>query len=230
MAPPHWLGEIRILVISPMRIYREGLSHVLAQETAIRISGMASDLEEAVPLLRTAPVDVVLLDISVDPNLDGLKRLSRNGGLRVLAIGVLEHEDQVIACAEAGIAGYVTPSGSLNDLVQTIRDAARGEFNCPPRIAACLLRRLAAVGAEGRQVQPPPRLTMRELEIVRLIDRGLSNKEIAKQLSIQPATVKNHVHNILEKLDVRRRTDAVARLRSHRALDRAGPVAASSRI
>ena len=79
-------------------------------------------------------------------------------------------------------------------------------------------------------MQPPPRLTLREREIVRLIDAWPVEQGDRQALGIQPATVKNHVHNILEKLGVRRRTDAVARLRSHRALDQAGPVAASSRI
>jgi DNA-binding NarL/FixJ family response regulator len=222
MVLPERPAEIRVFVLSPMRIYREGLSHVLAQETAIRVVGMASDLEEAAPILRTAGVDVLLLDISIDPGLDGLRRVSGHDGLRVLAIGVLEREDQVVACAEAGIAGYVTHDDSVAELVGTIRDATRGEFRCPPHIAACLVRRLAVVGAQARQPPPRPRLTLREHEIVRLIDQGLSNKEIARQLSIQLATVKNHVHNILEKLDVSRRADAVDRLRSPQAPDRGG--------
>jgi two-component system, NarL family, nitrate/nitrite response regulator NarL len=211
--------EIRIFVVSPMRIYQQGLSYVLAQEPAIRVVGMASSLRAA----GLAPdgdgtagsADVLLFDLAVEGGLAELRRLAGAGSPKVLALGVVEDEDQVIACAEAGIAGYVTPSGSVGELVRTIRAAARGEFNCPPHIAAGLLRRLATAGAHAR---PQARLTLREREVARLIDQGLSNKEIARRLSIELATVKNHVHNILEKLGVSRRADAVASLRAAQTL------------
>jgi two-component system nitrate/nitrite response regulator NarL len=111
--------------------------------------------------------------------------------------------------ARAGIAGYVTQDDTLQVLVQRIHDATVGEFACPPRVAATLLRSLAvSTIVDGRQ-RAAARLTQRELEIVQLIERGLSNKEIARHLTIQLATVKSHVHNILEKLGVRHRNDAV---------------------
>jgi DNA-binding NarL/FixJ family response regulator len=187
------------------------------------VIGAAGTLEDTVAFLENARIDVMLFDLGVDPGLVGLRRLSCYDGLQVLALGVVEREDMVIACAEAGIAGYVTPVSSIAELVHTIRCAARGEFSCPPRIAAGLLRRLAAIAPLAAPVDLP-HLTVREREIVRLIEHGLSNKEIGKRLGIQVATVKNHVHSILEKLGVARRADAVATLRSHYMLGQApGP-------
>ncbi len=156
----------------------------------------------------------MLFDVGGDPGTAGLRQLARYEGLHVIALGVVEDQDSVIACAEAGIAGYATPNSSLAELVQTIRAAARGDFSCPPHIAAGLLRRLATVAPRELPAYQA-RLTLRECEIVSLIERGLSNKEIARRLGIQLATVKNHVHNILDKLGVARRADAVATLWPH---------------
>jgi two-component system nitrate/nitrite response regulator NarL len=214
--------QIRVLVVSPMRIYQQGLSYVLAQEPAIRVVGMASSLQAAGLLpggegrSGGGPADVLLFDLAVNGGLAELRRLANASGPKILVLGVAEDEEQIIACAEAGIAGYVTPNGSVAELVQTIHDAAHGEFNCPPHIAASLLRRVATAGAPARP--PQARLTLRQREVARLIDQGLSNKEIARRLSIELATVKNHVHNILEKLGVSRRADAAAWLRADQTL------------
>jgi two-component system, NarL family, nitrate/nitrite response regulator NarL len=128
--------------------------------------------------------------------------------VRVVALGVPETDGHVLACIEAGVAGYVPRDGSLETLVATLMGVDRGEVLCSPRIIGSLFRRVAELAA---QPQPPlERLTVRELEILELIDQGLTNKEIARRLCIELSTVKNHVHNILEKLQVRRRADAAA--------------------
>jgi len=228
---PQQQGGIRVFVLSPVRIYREGLSHVLAEEPGIRVVGSTPSLEEAGPRLGPALVDVVLLDVSMNRPIVALRRLTRQGGLAVVAFGVLDLEQEIIACAEAGIAGYVTRDGSVAELVRAIRDAAQGEFSCPPHNAAGLLRRLAVLAGDEWQSPGQSALTLREREIVQLLDQGLSNKEIAKLLGIQIATVKNHVHNILEKLGVRRRAEAAATIRSRRGFDgRPGSRVAEARI
>jgi two-component system, NarL family, nitrate/nitrite response regulator NarL len=219
-------SQIGTFILSPIRIYREGLCRVLAEEPAVRVLGTAAVLADAVVLLEDMSVDVMLFDVATGPTMAGLRQLARYEHLRVIALGVVEDQDSVIACAEAGIAGYATPDSSLAELVQTIRAAARGDFSCPPHIAAGLLRRLAV--AEPRDLPAPQaRLTLREREIVGLIDRGLSNKEIARRLGIQLATVKNHVHNILDKLGVTRRADAAATLWPYRYAVRPGTPAAT---
>jgi DNA-binding NarL/FixJ family response regulator len=129
-------------------------------------------------------------------------------GVPIVALGVPDVEGDVLACAEAGIAGYVTREASLEELVAVVRSAVQGELRCSPRIAAGLLRRLSALSEHGPSA-PRVRLTARQREIVRLIGQDLSNKEIAHRLGIEVATVKNHVHNLLEKLNVHRRTAAV---------------------
>jgi two-component system, NarL family, nitrate/nitrite response regulator NarL len=208
---PERQREIRVLMLSPVRIYREGLGHVLGEEPGIRVVGSTPSLDEAVLLLRAAPADVVLLDAGVDRPLVALRRLGQQDGPRVVLFGVLGIEHQLLARAAAGVAHCVSSDGSVAELLQAVHAAAGDQPGQP-----------AAAGARHRPQLPwQPRLTMREREIVQLIDQGLSNKEIAGLLGIQVATVKNHVHNILEKLGVRRRADAAATVRSGQALDAA---------
>jgi DNA-binding NarL/FixJ family response regulator len=135
-----------------------------------------------------------------------------------VALALPEAEADVIACAEAGASGYVPREGTLDDVEAVIESVARGEALCSPRIAATLLRRIAATAAERQPAPSEMRLTSREMEIIDLIDEGLSNKEIAQRLCIAVPTVKNHVHSILDKLHVHRRAEAVARLSARGAL------------
>lgn len=205
-------APIRIFLVSPIRIYREGLAHVLPAYDGLDLTGSAETVEPAVPLVRRGEVDIVLYDLRTPSGLAGLRRLSTGSRVRVVALGIEENVEWVIACAEAGISGYVTDDTSLAELVARIKDAAHGEFHCPPHIAASLLQRLAMIGP---QVGPSTgsRLTSRELEVAELLQEGLSNKQIAHRLTIQLATVKNHVHSILEKLEAPTRVDAAAVLR-----------------
>ena len=205
----------RVVVASPMRIFREGLAHALSHQAAIQVVGEVARIEELVSILMTTEVDVVLFDLAVEGGLAAVRQVGSYPGVKVVVLGLSEEAEPVVACARAGIAGYVTHDATLFELTQRIRDAALDEFTCPPRIAATLLRSLATPGPFDRELATAARLTPRESEeVVRLIERGLSNKEIARQLTIQLATVKNHVHNILEKLAVRHRADAVRVARS----------------
>ena len=204
---------IRLYIVSPIRIYREGLAHVLASREGFRLIGSAETIEAAVPVVRRSEANVVLYDLRCASGLVGLRRLGVASRVQVIALGIEESVDGVLACAEAGIAGYVTDSTSLDELVTRIEDAARGDFYCPPHIAASLLRRLAMIGPLLGPPAGGSRLTSRELEVAALLQEGLSNKQIASRLTIQLATVKNHVHSILEKLETPTRSDAAAILR-----------------
>jgi DNA-binding NarL/FixJ family response regulator len=131
----------------------------------------------------------------------------------VVGIAVPDGEDDVIACAEAGLSGYVTRTDSIAATVEAIESVARGELVTTPRMAAALLQRVRNLATSA----PAPgavRLTPREREIADLLGDGHSNKAIAQRLHIEPTTVKNHVHNILAKLGVSRRADAAQRLRA----------------
>jgi DNA-binding NarL/FixJ family response regulator len=177
------------------------------------VAGTASTAEEALAVARDLRPDVALVDVSMRDGLAAIQAISREE-IPVVALAVPQQEPDVLACVEAGAAGYVTREATLADLVAAVESVAQGESLCSPRMVALVLRRLASLAADGRRDEPVARLTSRELEIVELIDVGLSNKEIAARLSIGVSTVKNHVHNILEKLSVRRRAEAAARMRA----------------
>ena len=176
-------------------------------------SGSGETFEAAVPVVRRCEVDVVLYDLRCPSGLRRPAPPGQRAHVSVVALGLEESVEWVIACAEAGIAGYVTDSTSLDELVQRIEDAAHGDFHCPPHIAASLLHRLATIGPLLGSPGAASRLTSRELEVAALLQEGLSNKQIAHRLTIQLATVKNHVHSILEKLETPTRSDAAAVLR-----------------
>lgn len=133
----------------------------------------------------------------------------------MLVLGIRESEHEVVAAAEAGACGYVAHDRSIGDLVAAVERAARGEVVCPPRIVGCLFRRIGSLASERGEPAGFAELTAREREVIELVGQGLSNKEIARRLGIRLATVKNHVHNSLGKLGVRRRSAVAALLRRH---------------
>jgi two-component system, NarL family, nitrate/nitrite response regulator NarL len=205
---------IRVLIVAEIRLYREGLAQMLRGEAGIEVVATATGADEAVPALRQTNPDIVLLDMAIPDNTWLVRALvAAVPGTRVVALAVPEIEREVLACAEAGVAGYVTRDASIEDVVVAVESAARGEVLCSPRMAASLFERVATLALERSPASIESRLTARELEILDLIDQGLSNKEIARRLTIELSTVKNHVHNILDKLNVSRRSEAAARRR-----------------
>jgi DNA-binding NarL/FixJ family response regulator len=132
----------------------------------------------------------------------------RSARIPLVALGISGSDSDVIACAEKGAAGFVTCDASLEELAGTIQRAAEGELVCSPRTAGTLMRRLATLAAERRPEPIGAALTRREQEVAALMREDLSNKEIATRLRIEVATVKNHVHNVLDKLRVHRRGEA----------------------
>jgi two-component system, NarL family, nitrate/nitrite response regulator NarL len=206
--------QSRIIIVSDTRLYCEGLALSLARVDRIVVVGVADTVASALICIEEKAPHVALLDFAMRDAL-GLPRATTAArmGVKVVAFSVPDAEEEVCECAEAGVAGYVTRNGSKEDLIAAVENAVRGEVLCSPRVVASLFRRLAAHVQTTKQRPPEARLTDREQDIIALIDRGLSNKEIARQLKIGVATVKNHVHDILEKLQVRRRAAAAALLR-----------------
>jgi two-component system, NarL family, nitrate/nitrite response regulator NarL len=205
---------IRALVASDIRLYREGLAEGLRASGRVELAGTAADGEASVAGARELGPDVVLVDLAMAGWDQAVRAIVAAGdGARVVVLGVREVEDDVLACAEAGVSGYVTREASFDELVDVVESVARGESLCSPRISAVLLHRVTELSARERGPARADRLTPREAQIVDLIDEGLSNKQIAGRLSIELATVKNHVHSILEKLEVERRGEAAAQVR-----------------
>jgi len=205
---------IRILIADDTRLVRETLAATLAHEESLDLTAEAVCLAECRARIETFRPDIVLLKAAADDSIAILQTIvGMAPEVRVVALGVNDTEEEVIQLAEAGAAGYLLRNGSLADLVATIVSVTEGETLCSPRVAAALLRRVATLAAECRSSKVRAHLTAREREIIQLVDRGFSNKEIAQRLVINVRTVKNHVHNILDKLQVHRRSEAAARIR-----------------
>ncbi|QUQ65647.1 LuxR C-terminal-related transcriptional regulator [Kutzneria sp. CA-103260] len=201
---------LRLFVVTGIRLYREGLAEILARLPDIEEVGTAQDGREGLAGVSRFRPHIVLLDMSLLDSLETARAMARGTpSVKVVALAVPETQSHVLACAEAGIAGYVPREGSLGDLVTTVRHVAKGEAVCSPLIVAGLLRRVAVL-SDREHVRPTARLTEREREIVDLIALGMANREIARQLGIELCTVKNHVHNILEKLGARHRKEVAA--------------------
>jgi len=132
----------------------------------------------------------------------------------IIALNRGETEPEILSLFECGLTGFVVHDASREEILDAIRSALRGEFTCPPRIAAALVRRVNAAGEPPKASRFAPALSPRELQIVRHLEQGLTNKEIASRLGIEAATVKNHVHHLLRKLSTHRREDAALQLRT----------------
>jgi DNA-binding NarL/FixJ family response regulator len=203
-----------------VRLYCEGLACLLAREQHIEVVGTGYEGDEIVARVKALDPDVVLLDPTIPDGMETIRELALSLEMRVIALGCPENDVDTIACAEAGVSGFLTPDASISDLIATIHGASAGELLCSPKLAGVLLRRVTALAAGRSSDVQASALTMRELQVVRLIDAGLSNKQIAQKLEIELSTVKHHVHHILEKLEVERRGEAVARLRQQGLLQR----------
>lgn len=205
---------LRVLVAGDIRLFREGLALHLAAQPGIEVAASAASRAELLEQMTLCEPDVLLIDMAMPESLAALRDVANSASAtRVVALSVPELEPAVLACAEAGIDGYVTRDGSLEDLVTAVHRAARGESLLPPAVAGRLLRRLSALAARGAD-GAAEELTARELEIAQLVDRGLSNKRIAAQLCIELSTVKNHMHRILTKLHAQRRAEIPRRLQT----------------
>jgi len=205
----------RTLIVSDVRLYREGLALALEKCGDIRLVGTADSLESALPYVASRTCAVILLDGGMPHALAIARALMlADENAKIVAVAVADEAADVVACAQAGLDGYVPRDGSISDVAAAIHGVMHGELNCSPRMTATLFKRLAMLGPVA-DVGETPILTMREMEVAELIDRGLSNKQIAHRLRIGTATVKNHVHNILDKLHVNRRAEAAAHVRAH---------------
>jgi two-component system, NarL family, nitrate/nitrite response regulator NarL len=208
---------IGLVIVAETRLYREGLARALDEDDRFCVVGTAGDVGTAIELINSAAsgAEVLLLDHSVPEGASAVRRLHQaSPELRVVALAVHEADDDVLPWAEAGVVGFVSHDVPLDDLRATLATVADGCALCSPRLAAVLLHRVAALSHERVAAIDLSELTARETEIAMLLDEGLSNKEIALRLGIKIATVKNHVHSILGKLEVRRRGEAAHAVRA----------------
>jgi two-component system NarL family response regulator len=201
-----------VLIVDDHALFRRGLQLVLGVESDLEIVGEASDGFEAVDAAAALLPDVVLMDVRM-PGLGGIEatRRIRNAqpNIKIVMLTVSEDEEDLFAAIRAGASGYLLKELSIEEVAGTVRAVARGQAVVSPTMAAKLLNEFNVLSRRvAEQHGDAPRLTERELEVLRLVAKGMSNKEIAAELVIAENTVKNHVRNILEKLELRTRTEA----------------------
>jgi DNA-binding NarL/FixJ family response regulator len=208
---------IKVLVVHEFPLMCNIISSVLDDEPDIQVIGFATSVDEALERVRLENVDIALISARL-PN-QGTYKLTNAlvqaaSNPKVLIMGITETREQVLEYIEAGATGYVLKENSLDDLFATIRASYSNKALISPEIAAALMRRvneLAQVFTQAGTMPPNMfNLTAREMEVLELIHQNRSNQEIAGQLVIELGTVKNHVHNILDKLGVSSREEAAA--------------------
>jgi DNA-binding NarL/FixJ family response regulator len=206
------MNPIRVVLADDQLLFREALHSLLAAQPDIEIVGEAGDGEGAVQLVTELRPDVVLMDVQM-PTLDGVAATRRiqeiDPGCHIIMLTTFDDDEYVFEGLRAGAIGYLLKDAPAKRLIEAIHSAARGETFLQPSIAAKVvaeLNRQTPLTSQKGLIEP---LTAREIDILRMIARGRSNREIAEALVITEGTVKNHVTSILAKLSVRDRTQAV---------------------
>jgi NarL family two-component system response regulator LiaR len=201
-------GPIRVFIADDHAIVRKGLAALLATEADIAVVGEAADGREAVAGVARLRPDVVLMDL-VMPEIDGIEAIRRitaaSSDVGILVLTSFATDDKVFPAIKAGARGYLLKDSSPEELVRAIRQVHRGEASLHPSIARKVLQELSR-GSQRPPTKEP--LTPREVEVLRLVARGLGNQQIADALSLSEATVRTHVSTILGKLHVATRTQA----------------------
>jgi DNA-binding NarL/FixJ family response regulator len=212
------LGDTRVLIVDDSTLFREYLAGVIAARGVVNPS-VAWDLPSLMTAIENTKPRVILLNVATRDSTMLLRQaLKLSPSVRVIVLDLSEDdESEIVACAEAGVAGYHLRTESLGDLLVLVRKVAAGESLCSPRVSAILLRRLSALASQRQHPADKELvLTAREAQILKMLELGLSNRDIADQLCIAIHTVKNHVHSLLTKLGVSTRAQAAALSRTIR--------------
>ncbi len=210
------MSRVRVVLVDDHALMRQGISTILSAQADLEVVGEASSGEEAIEVVRRTRPDVVCMDVEM-PGIGGLeatRRLVADSEVtaHVLMLTTFEREDYLLAALEAGASGFLLKNARPENLVDGVRAIAAGEALLAPELTRAVIER--AVARERTPSAPtgvmPEQLTEREVEVLRLMAQGLSNDEIAERLVVGRATVKTHVSNVLMKLSLRDRVQAVA--------------------
>ena len=219
MKEPNNEHQINLLLVNETRLMGNVIAAALEGEPDIHVVACATNVDDAMQIVREKDIDVALVSTRL-PDQGALRLTSAITELtpstKVLALGLTEEKQHVLRYVEAGAAGYVLKDDSLEGLIETIRAAQDGKVFVSPKIAAAIMERLAKLARLFSDVEnsvaDTAELTSRELEVLKLVGEGQTNQQIAETLVIEVGTVKNHIHNILEKLHVSSRGEAAAYL------------------
>jgi len=203
---------IRVVVVDDQELFRRGLTMLLGVEPDIQVVGEAGDGISAATMVANVVPDIVLLDVRM-PKRTGLEACIEIKQLvpaaRIIMLTVSDEEADLYEAVKNGASGYLLKDSSIDEVAQAVRVVAEGQSLISPSMAVKLLDEFKEMSRTDRDQVPTPRLTDRELEVLKLVAQGLNNREIAKRLFISENTVKNHVRNILEKLQLHSRMEAV---------------------
>lgn len=214
------MKKIRLLLVDDQSMFREGLRILLEQHADLTVAAEAANGEQAIAKARECHPDVILMDLRM-PVLDGVEATRRIIGdhakARIIVLTTFEDDEEVFAALAAGAAGYLLKASPSEKLVEAIRLTARGESFLEPSVTSKVLAHFSRMAGQQprRPAACPPieALSAREVEVLRLLAEGRSNKEIGSCLNIAEGTVKNHMSNVLGKLGVLDRTQAALRAR-----------------
>ena len=204
---------IRVLIVDDHALFRRGLIQVLQFEDGIEVVGEAEDGEDAIAKAEEHAPDVLLMDVRM-PRVSGIEATRRLAEtmptMKILMLTVSDEEDDLYEAIKAGATGYLLKEISIEEVADAVRAVMQGQTLISPSMASKLLTEFASMikRTDDRQQVPTPRLTDREMEVLKLVAKGLNNRDIAKQLFISENTVKNHIRNILEKLQLHSRMEA----------------------
>jgi DNA-binding NarL/FixJ family response regulator len=207
---------IRALIVDDHALFRRGLEMVLAAEDDIELVGEASDGAEAVQKAGESLPDVVLMDIRM-PKSSGIEACRAMKEVapssKIVMLTISDEEEDLFQAIRAGASGYLLKDIPLDEVADVVRAVHGGQSLINPSMAAKLLTEFAALNKRDQEERaeqvPPPKLTDREMQVLKLVAKGMNNRDIAKELFISENTVKNHVRNILEKLQIHSRMEAV---------------------
>jgi DNA-binding NarL/FixJ family response regulator len=203
---------IRVLVVDDQELFRRGITMLLAAEPGIEVVGEAGDGIEGVELAESSAPDVVLLDVRM-PRRSGIEAClaikESVPSAKILMLTMSDEEADLYEAVKSGASGYLLKDSSIDEVAQAVRVVADGQSLISPSMAVKLIDEFKQMSRPDRGQVPGFRLTERELEVLRLVAKGHNNREIARQLFISENTVKNHVRNLLEKLQLHSRMEAV---------------------
>jgi DNA-binding NarL/FixJ family response regulator len=217
-------GSIRVVIVDDHALFRRGLDRVLGDEPDIKVVGEAADGVEAISRVRELTPDIVIMDVRM-PRASGIEAARTIRAVapetKVIMLTVSDLEEDLYEAVKAGVNGYLLKEVAIPEVADAVRAVAAGHSLVSPSMASKLFTEfnVLAQQADDRQRSLSPRLTERELEVLKLVARGLSNRDIAGELYISENTVKNHVRNVLEKLQLHSRMEAVVYAMREKLLD-----------